>query len=144
MARFFSLREAQELLPHVRDWLDEAVAAKLAVDEIEGELHALAAHITMSGGVEIDPVAVVKKKIGRQQEAERAQAAVRSIEEAGCLLKDLDRGLIDFPALLDGKEVYLCWQRGEERIEFWHRVEDGFTGRRPIGSEFGEGGLRPN
>ncbi len=144
MARFFSLQEAQELLPHVQAWLDEASDAKAAADEIEGQLHALAAHITMSGGVEIDPVAVVKKKLGRQQEAERAQAAVKAIEDAGCLLKDLERGLVDFPALLDGKEVYLCWQRGEERIEFWHRMEAGFAGRRRIGSEFGEGGLRPN
>ena len=145
MARFFSLREAQELLPHVQAWLDEAMAAKAALEEIDSELHALAAHITMSGGVEIDPVAVVKKKIGRQIEAERAQAAVQSIQDAGCLLKDFEKGLIDFPAMLDGKEVYLCWQRGEERIEFWHRIEDGFAGRRPIGAEFGDdGGLRPN
>lgn len=146
MARFFTLREAQELLPHVQAWLDEVLAAKLAIEEIDGSLQALAAHITMSGGVEIDPVAVLKKKAGRHQHVANAEAAVKSIEETGCLLKDVERGLVDFPAVLNGAEVYLCWQRGEERIEFWHRIEDGFAGRRPIGEEFGEsdGGLRPN
>ena len=72
---------------------------------------------------------------------------MRAIESSGCLLKDLEKGLIDFPALLDGHEVYLCWQRGEPRIEYWHRIEDGFAGRRLIGGEFGdreEPGLRPN
>ena len=146
MSRLFTLREALELLPHVQAWLDEALAAKNSIEEIEADLHGLAAHITMSGGVEIDPVAVVKKKVGRLRHIEAAQAAVKSIEETGCILKDLDRGLLDFPALLDGKEVYLCWQRGEPTIQFWHRIEDGFAGRRRIGAEFGEGerGLRPN
>ncbi|MBI1356714.1 MAG: DUF2203 family protein [Acidobacteria bacterium] len=147
MPRFFNLREAQELLPHVRAWLEEALVAKSSVEDIDGELQALAAHVVMSGGVEIDPVAVVRKKLRRQEEAERAEQAVRSIEGAGCIVKDVENGLIDFPALLDGHEVYLCWKRGEARIEHWHKVEDGFAGRRRIGDEFGDdpgSGLRPN
>lgn len=146
MARFFTLRQAQELLPHVRSWLEEAASAKADLEEVESSLQALAAHITMAGGMEINPVEVVKKKASRQMFAEIAQSAVDSIQKAGCILKDLDQGLVDFPALLDGKEVYLCWKRGEERIEYWHRVEDGFAGRQPIGLEFDDtdAGQRPN
>jgi hypothetical protein len=48
------------------------------------------------------------------------------------VLRDLDRGLIDFPSIRDGREVYLCWEEGEERIEFWHDVEAGFAGRQPL------------
>ncbi len=146
MSRFFNLREAQELLPHVRAWLDEATAAKSAVEEIDDQIFALVAHITMAGGVEIDPIAVVRRKIARHQAAERARAALESIENAGCRLEDLDDGRVDFPALLDGKEVFLCWRRGEERIEFWRAGEDSSTGRRPIGKNFGDdpGGSRPN
>jgi hypothetical protein len=48
------------------------------------------------------------------------------------VLRDLDRGLVDFPALREGAEVYLCWQEGEEEIGFWHEPEAGFAGRRPL------------
>ncbi len=60
----------------------------------------------------------------------------RRIKEIGCQLKDIDTGLIDFPTLYRDKEVYLCWKLGESGIGFWHHVEDGFRGRRPIDSEF--------
>jgi hypothetical protein len=53
--------------------------------------------------------------------------------EMGVVLRDIDRGLIDFPALVDEREVYLCWQLGEDRVAFWHDVEAGFQGRQPLG-----------
>lgn len=54
------------------------------------------------------------------------------LEEVGIVLRDIDRGLADFPALRDGREIYLCWQRGEDRIGFWHELESGFPGRQPL------------
>ena len=54
------------------------------------------------------------------------------LSEAGIVVRDVDRGLIDFPALIDDREVYLCWQLGEERIGFWHDLESGYGGRRPL------------
>jgi hypothetical protein len=59
-----------------------------------------------------------------------------NFEEIGCVVKDLDIGLIDFPALYRGKEVYLCWRLGEPDIDFWHPTDEGFAGRRPIDGEF--------
>ena len=53
--------------------------------------------------------------------------------EMGVVLRDIDRGLIDFPALVDEREVYLCWQLGEDRVSFWHDLEAGFQGRQPLG-----------
>jgi hypothetical protein len=58
--------------------------------------------------------------------------AVNKIQETGCVVKDLDTGLIDFPSLLDGQEVYLCWKVGEDRIEYWHGLHEGFAGRKPL------------
>ena len=49
------------------------------------------------------------------------------------VLRDLDRGLVDFPAVRDGQEIYLCWEEGEEQIAFWHEPDAGFAGRRPLG-----------
>ena len=53
--------------------------------------------------------------------------------EMGVVLRDIDRGLIDFPALVDEREIYLCWQLGEDRVSFWHDLEAGFQGRQPLG-----------
>jgi hypothetical protein len=64
-----------------------------------------------------------------------AEAAER-LEELGVIVKDADRGLVDFPALREnGEEVLLCWQVGEEEIAFWHGVEEGFAGRKPLDAD---------
>jgi hypothetical protein len=57
------------------------------------------------------------------------------LREAEVVLRDLDRGLVDFPALRDDREIYLCWEEGEEEIGFWHEPEAGFAGRRPLGED---------
>lgn len=63
---------------------------------------------------------------------EEFQAALQQLETLGCVLKDVSTGLIDFYSLRDGEVVCLCWRVGEERIGFWHRLEDGFAGRQPV------------
>ena len=66
------------------------------------------------------------------QDFEKLDALVHSILDTGALVKDINIGLLDFPALRDGREVYLCWQLGEGEIAFWHEVEAGFAGRQSI------------
>ena len=60
------------------------------------------------------------------------RTAVNELEEMDIVLRDVDRGLIDFPAIRDGREVYLCWEEGEERIDFWHDIDAGFGGRQAL------------
>jgi hypothetical protein len=55
------------------------------------------------------------------------------IEQTGCVVKDLDIGLVDFPSVVNDEQVYLCWKLGEERIGYWHRMDEGFAGRKPLG-----------
>jgi len=57
------------------------------------------------------------------------------LEDIGCELKDFEVGLVDFPALRDGREMFLCWKLGEDKIEYWHTVTSGYNGRRPIGEK---------
>jgi hypothetical protein len=54
------------------------------------------------------------------------------IEQSGIVLRDIDRGLVDFPALIDGREVLLCWELGEEEVAYWHDLDTGFDGREPL------------
>jgi hypothetical protein len=60
------------------------------------------------------------------------KAALEKIESTGCVVKDLDMGLLDFPARLNNEDIYLCWRLGEDRIRFYHRQDEGFAGRKPL------------
>lgn len=55
-----------------------------------------------------------------------------TLEEAGVVLRDIDRGLVDFPAIAEGREIYLCWELGEDGVAFWHELDAGYGGRRPL------------
>ena len=72
----------------------------------------------------------------RDTSAASLRSAIEQVQALGCVVKDLDIGLIDFPTEFRGEEVYLCWKLGEPKIEFWHGVEEGFRGRKAIDQDF--------
>ena len=100
----------------------------------------------LQGGVIVDRAKLIDCKQRRDESARQLKDAIEKIHEYGCLVKDLDIGLIDFPTLFNGEEVYLCWKLGETDIQFWHGVQEGFRGRKPIDQEFlaHHQGNRPN
>lgn len=67
------------------------------------------------------------------------QQIITSVHDMGCVMRDYQKGLVDFPAIVEGQPGYLCWHLGEEAIAFWHGPEDGFAGRRPLGNAFKQG-----
>lgn len=137
----FTLDEAQSLLPVVESLLNRALEAKQAAGDLQEEIGNLARRIFVSGGMFLDITAAQKRKVALEALVQRAKDAIEEIDAIGVQVKDLDVGLLDFPFLLDGETVLLCWKRGEPRIEFWHRIEDGFAGRQPIDGRFG--GISP-
>ncbi|MCY4585282.1 MAG: DUF2203 domain-containing protein [Bryobacterales bacterium] len=138
MAKFFTLQEAEDCIPGLEDLLRTAIDSKKGAAQMERELQAIGERIHLLGGSEINPVKVAEKRAMQRVCMQRLKSSVETIEQTGCLVKDLEMGLLDFPAQLDGDEVYLCWKLGETRIQFWHRPEEGFTGRKRIGLQFGE------
>jgi hypothetical protein len=136
MQHFFTLEEARLCLPELERTVRAAVQAKTYYDQSEEALHSLLHRITMSGGMMVDRFAVETIKSTRHSNGERMKSAVEEIQEMGCLIKDLETGLIDFPTLLRGEEVYLCWRLGETDIGFWHGVHEGVAGRRAIDQFF--------
>jgi hypothetical protein len=136
MSHFFTLEEARQCLPDVERVMRSAVQAKNYYDQSEEAFQRLLHHIMMSGGVTVDRVAVETIKSTRHSNGERMKSAVEEIQGMGCLIKDLDTGLVDFPTLFRGEEVYLCWRLGETDISFWHGVHEGFDGRREIDQFF--------
>lgn len=133
----FTLDEAQALLPVVESLLTRATEARQAASDLQDEVTALARRIFTSGGMFIDVAAAQKRRVALEALVQRAKDSLQEIDAAGVQIKDLDSGLLDFPCLLEGETVLLCWKRGEPRIDFWHRIEDGFAGRQPIDARFG-------
>ena len=140
MSRYFTLQEAENLLPSIREWLEAAINAKVEVGEIDSEMQELTARINVLGGCEINPDEIARKKMQRISLIHSIEETITRIQSSGCLVKDLDIGLLDFPALLDGEEVFLCWKLGESKIEWWHFQQEGYAGRRRIIDEFEIGG----
>ena len=136
MPRFFTLLEAEGFLPEVERLLRSSIQAKQDYESGDAELHQLAQHITLMGGVLVRREEVVASRTRKESSARVLKASMERIEEIGCQVKDLETGLIDFPTLYRDREVYLCWKLGENKINFWHHIEDGFRGRQPINSEF--------
>ena len=86
--------------------------------------------------MQVDRSRVMAQKNRRESAANEVKNSIERVQEFGCIVKDLDIGLIDFPTLLNGQEVYLCWKLGESGIQFWHGVHEGFRGRKAIDDKF--------
>jgi hypothetical protein len=130
--KYFDRHEAEELLPAIEQFLEEARKQKQALDSITADISNASLRIMMLGG-SLPPFAELNhKKAQREKIAEQLSRTVDEIQQTGCVVKDLDTGLVDFPSLRRGEKVYLCWKRGEERIGYWHGIEEGFAGRKPL------------
>ncbi len=136
MSRRFTLEEAESLLPEVERSLREALEQRRRYDEAEESIQSVARRVTMAGGSFVDRGAIMDDRARRDSSAERLKGAIEEILTLGVLIKDLDIGLIDFPTLFRGEEVYLCWKFGERGIRFWHGIEEGFRGRKAIDRDF--------
>lgn len=116
--------------------MHEAIDLKTEYEEAEQERQNFSRRVGLLGGVLVDHSGLEEQKRRREATVQRLKAAIEKIQEFGCLVKDLDTGLIDFPTLLNGTEVYLCWKLGESGIQYWHGVDEGFRGRKLIDQEF--------
>ena len=130
--RYFDRDEAEELLPMIATALVMAREHKQEMDRLDRDLSQAAAKIMMLGGWLPPHRDLAEKRLLREQAKEKVTQAVNEIHETGCVVKDLDEGLVDFPSLRDGQEVYLCWKLGEEHIGYWHGLTEGFAGRKPL------------
>jgi hypothetical protein len=124
MSRYFSLQEANTALETIRPLMDEAQAIRKKILEVQPEAWSAVEKSAGNGG---------NRTLSRVvQDFEKLDALVHRILDTGVLIKDINTGLLDFLALKEGREVYLCWQYGEGDIAFWHEVDAGYAGRQPI------------
>jgi hypothetical protein len=136
MPRFFTLTEAESVLPKVERAMREALDLYVAHQESESKLQESLRRIAMLGGALVNREGILDMRRRQEEIASELNEALQKIQSYGCQIKDLQTGLLDFPTLYHGEEVLLCWRFGEKGIHFWHGLEEGFRGRKPIDAEF--------
>jgi hypothetical protein len=129
--RHFTPEEANALLEEVRPIAEKLVAHRRAMAVAATKQARLVQRIAGNGG-DFDPQEPRTIEEQFKREGQAVAGCVEQLEGLGVLVKDLDRGLVDFPALRGGEEVLLCWEVGEDEIAYWHGVDEGFAGRKPL------------
>lgn len=130
--RTFTLDQAQSLLPVLESLLKQAIHGKKLIEEVDAELQETAHRVFLNGGMLLNIVHLARRKAEREKAIQRIKDAVGEIDAAGVQVKDLDIGLLDFPCLVEGEIILLCWKLGEPKITHWHNTTEGFAGRKPI------------
>lgn len=132
MTRYFTRDEVEALIPRLRDLMGPLVDLHREVLRLRADLAEEQRRIMLSGGGTLDR-AVWRDRSRRIEELTRnIQEGIGAIMALGGVPKDLAMGLVDFPHLMDGREVNLCWRFGEASIAFWHGLDEGFAGRKPL------------
>ena len=120
----FTLSEANRLIPQLEEHLNAVKLGKAVLIRTKNEVKKASAKAQFGGGSFAGPPYIT----ALEQISENLQV----VQEMGVLVKDVDLGLCDFPYLLDGRIVYLCWKLGESEIRWWHEVSSGYRDRQPL------------
>jgi hypothetical protein len=127
--RFFTVQEANDLLPFLTDRLQHLCSTYKELESGREERTPPLQDLFNSGGMPVDT-----RYYGLVC---RLQALASEIYDEGCEIKDMECGLIDFPTIWEGREVFLCWKLGEPEVSHWHEIDDGFAGRQPLSDNLG-------
>jgi hypothetical protein len=130
MPRYFSLEEANGLLPVLREMMTRIQDKKRTLDSYQEQLLAMVQRAAGNGRAQ-EPEANRLRQTA-EQITDEINGLIDDVQALGCEVKDVDVGLVDFRTIRDGREVYLCWRLGEETIAFWHDLDVGFAGRQPL------------
>jgi hypothetical protein len=129
--RHFTRDEANALLDEVRPLTERLVEHRAALVAAQAERTQVALQIAGNGGgVDVTAAAGLDEQIALDHAG--VARCVNAIHELGGVVKDLDTGLVDFPAQVEGREAFLCWRLGEDEITHWHGIDEGFSGRKPL------------
>jgi hypothetical protein len=141
MARFYDLDRANSRIPEMRDILEllrdqraELIRLRDLVLERQSAVEATADSGSGSsrGSDDDEPEELRLIRLRMQGLIDQMQAGVARIDALGITLRDIESGLIDFPALANGRQIWLCWRLGEEEVGWWHELSTGFSDRRPL------------
>lgn len=124
MPRYFTVEEANQVVRQIQPLLSEILGIRQRILERRPELIPILQKVRGNGGN--------RQASELVNEFRRIEELVTEIQASGAIVKDINQGLIDFPHWRDGREVYLCWQFGEDEIRYWHEIDAGYAGRQPL------------
>jgi len=130
--QYFTLDEANRRLPLVRAIVEDIVALYGDINERRERLAAVRSRSSQRDESDLYSEELEQMEADLEKDIEKFRGFVEELQELGAELKDAVTGLIDFPAQIDGRDVYLCWRLGEEEIGFWHELDGGFAGRQSL------------
>jgi hypothetical protein len=134
--RFFSLEEADACIPALERLLRRAIGEKKRLESLHERVNALQERILYHGGLLVDVEKAGVLRLEKDAAVQEMRKVIGEIRTFGCLVKDIDIGLVDFPCRVGGREIYLCWKLGELSVGFWHNTSEGFANRKPIEQEW--------
>lgn len=137
--RYFTLQEAETLIPRLEAIVGRLMDCRSEAGRLRASLQEEQRRVAVSGGFQLDREAWRERRERLEASAREMEARVEEILGLGAVPKDLELGLVDFPFLLGDQQVNLCWRFGEKRIRFWHGLDEGFAGRKPLPDELVEG-----
>jgi hypothetical protein len=138
LSKTFTLGEAQTVLPVVEALLRRAQTAGARAGELNFQMQQLSQRIFHAGGMHVNVSQAARRRAERDKAAKEMSDSMAEMDEIGVVVKDVEQGLLDFPAVLEGRSVLLCWKLGEKEIGFWHSAEEGYAGRKPLDVRFGK------
>ncbi|OLB98849.1 MAG: hypothetical protein AUH30_06650 [Candidatus Rokubacteria bacterium 13_1_40CM_68_15] len=130
--RYFSPADVEALIPRLTAVMERVLGARREAMTVEQRMKAEQQRITMAGGAAFDRDTWVADQERRERLVERMRAGLDAITRLGGVTKDLEQGLVDFPHVREGREVNLCWKFGEKAIRYWHGLDEGYAGRKPL------------
>jgi hypothetical protein len=130
--RYFTVREAEALIPRLEALMGQVMRAHAEAARLRGVLERAQREVVLAGGMRLQPEWWRARRAAMARAAREIRARLGEILAAGGVPKDLELGLVDFLGHVGGREVNLCWRYGEKRIGFWHGLDEGYGGRKPI------------
>ena len=132
--RLFTPEEANQLLPRIIPLIEQLQGLQQSISKTTQELNQHVRKLSQGNGYPLQEIQKHVEELTRHQLdlLEAFSSALQQLEDLGAVIKDLSQGLVDFYAMHGSELVYLCWKLGEDRVKFWHSMEAGFAGRRPL------------
>lgn len=121
--KHYTREEARALLPQLRRWLDRLAALRRELEQSDRRVTGLMSGGQDTGGEQVNRSVKLIAEI---------KELLQEFQDREIMIKDLERGLLDFPAIMAGREVFLCWEKDESDVEFWHDLDSGYAGREPL------------
>lgn len=130
--RYFTAREVDALIPRLEVLMERIMGAHAEAVRLRAALEAAQREVVVAGGMRLRTEWWRRHRQGSEAASRAMRAGLGEVLALGGMPKDLELGLVDFLGRLDGREVNLCWRFGEPQVRFWHGLEEGYAGRKPI------------